>query len=201
MECTNMIDLNPTRRFRRIALTVAVVLLAVSAGACGDDAGGTADGTSGTKLVISDAWARTSATMQTTGAAYMSITGGDQADRLVGALAPVTIAKTTEIHETVAADASSTTAMGSGMSGTSTTAMGSGMSGTSTTAMGSGMMTMRPVSGIDVAAKGRVDLKPGGYHIMLLDLVSPLTSGQKFSLTLTFEKAGIIEVPVEVRAS
>jgi copper(I)-binding protein len=180
---------DPTRRARRIVLAIATTaLLALAAGACGDD-GAPADGAAGAKIVVSDAWARTSASLQTTGAVYLSITGGDGADRLVGALAPVTIANTTEIHETVAAEAS-----------TPSIPMGSEMSGTSTTAAGGGMMSMRPVSGIDIPAKDHVDLKPGGYHIMLFDLVSPLALGQTFTLTLTFEKAGIIEVPVEVRA-
>ncbi|MFZ8900881.1 MAG: copper chaperone PCu(A)C [Ilumatobacteraceae bacterium] len=42
-------------------------------------------------------------------------------------------------------------------------------------------------------------LKPGGYHVMIFDLVAPLEIGQTFDVTLTFEKAGDVIVPVEVR--
>jgi copper(I)-binding protein len=60
-------------------------------------------------------------------------------------------------------------------------------------------MTMRPVAGIDVPAKGTVQLEPGGYHIMLIDLVAPLTKGQTFELTLTFQHAGAKTVTATVR--
>ncbi|MGZ3237984.1 MAG: copper chaperone PCu(A)C, partial [Burkholderiaceae bacterium] len=42
-------------------------------------------------------------------------------------------------------------------------------------------------------------MQPGnGYHIMLVGLKQPLKLGDKFSLTLTFEKAGKLDVPVVV---
>jgi periplasmic copper chaperone A len=63
-----------------------------------------------------------------------------------------------------------------------------------------GMMSMEPVAGIDVPAAGTVELKPGGYHIMLVGLKSPLEAGQKIPVTLQFEKAGAVEVIAEVRA-
>ena len=59
-------------------------------------------------------------------------------------------------------------------------------------------MMMQPVDGIDLPAGTAVELKPGGYHIMLLDLVAPLEMGQTFTITLTFEQAGSVEVPVTV---
>ena len=51
-------------------------------------------------------------------------------------------------------------------------------------------MTMRPVESIELPAGKTVKLEPGGYHIMLLDLVKPLEVGEKIELTLTFDKAG-----------
>ena len=45
----------------------------------------------------------------------------------------------------------------------------------------------------------RVTLEPGGYHIMLIGLTEDLTDGMTFDLTLTFEKAGDVVVPVTVQ--
>jgi copper(I)-binding protein len=41
-------------------------------------------------------------------------------------------------------------------------------------------------------------LKPGGLHIMVLDLKGPLTAGQSFDLELNFKTAGKVTVPVTV---
>ncbi len=62
------------------------------------------------------------------------------------------------------------------------------------------MMKMRPVEGgLEIPAGGTVELKPGGYHIMLIDLVSPLEVGTKIKVTLKFEKAGDVPLEVEIR--
>jgi periplasmic copper chaperone A len=61
-----------------------------------------------------------------------------------------------------------------------------------------GVMKMREVNSIDVAANGTTELKPGGFHIMLIGLKEGLKEGQKFPLKLKFEKAG--EVTVDVMA-
>jgi periplasmic copper chaperone A len=60
------------------------------------------------------------------------------------------------------------------------------------------VMKMRPLAGLDIPAGQPVTLKPGGEHIMLLDLNGPLREGQSFPLTLTFEKAGTREVSVAI---
>lgn len=71
-----------------------------------------------------------------------------------------------------------------------------------TMAMSSGgMMGMVPVSRIDIPAGGSVELKPGGYHLMMLDPSAGLTVGQTVDITLQFEHAGTITVKAEVRAS
>lgn len=64
--------------------------------------------------------------------------------------------------------------------------------------MEDGVMKMRPVEAIDVAAEEATVLQPGGLHIMFMGLHEPLTEGESFPLTLTFEKAGemTVEVPV-----
>lgn len=56
--------------------------------------------------------------------------------------------------------------------------------------MTNGVMKMDRVAAIDVPAKGEVALKPGGYHIMLIDLKRPLLSGENVPIKLVFEKAG-----------
>jgi copper(I)-binding protein len=68
-----------------------------------------------------------------------------------------------------------------------------------TMTMDGSVMKMRQVDDIDLPAGKTVTLKPGGYHIMLTGLTQPLTEGQTFPLTLTFEKAGTREVTVAVQ--
>ena len=63
-----------------------------------------------------------------------------------------------------------------------------------------GVMTMRPVDGLEISAGGTVELKPGGYHIMFLDLKDARKKGEKFAGTLTFEKAGTVNVEFAVDA-
>ena len=62
-----------------------------------------------------------------------------------------------------------------------------------------GVMTMRPVEGgVDIPAGGEVALKPGAFHIMFMDLKQPPKAGVKFPGTLTFEKAGTVDVEFAV---
>ncbi|MGA8616184.1 MAG: copper chaperone PCu(A)C [Xanthobacteraceae bacterium] len=64
-----------------------------------------------------------------------------------------------------------------------------------------GVMQMRQLAnGLPVPAGESVALKPGGYHVMLIGLKKPLTAGETFPLTLTFEKAGNISVTVPIKA-
>ena len=68
-----------------------------------------------------------------------------------------------------------------------------------TTMDDAGTMMMGEVPAIDVPAGATVMLEPGGYHIMLMNLAAPLETGQEFDVVLTFEAAGDVTVPVEVR--
>lgn len=61
------------------------------------------------------------------------------------------------------------------------------------------VMQMRPVEGIDVPANGSVELKPGSYHIMLIDLQTALNPGDTVTLTLTFESGTTLTVDADVR--
>jgi copper(I)-binding protein len=62
------------------------------------------------------------------------------------------------------------------------------------------VMRMREVKAYDIPAGGSFELAPGGSHLMLVDLKSPLKQGTKVPLTLRFEKAGEVKVELEVRA-
>jgi hypothetical protein len=57
------------------------------------------------------------------------------------------------------------------------------------------VMKMREVKGYDVPAKGAFELKPGGAHLMFMQIRKPFIEGEKVPVTLKFERAG--EVPAE----
>lgn len=68
-----------------------------------------------------------------------------------------------------------------------------------TMAMEGNVMRMRAVPALELKPGDKVEMQPGhGYHIMLLGLKQPLKAGEKFPLTLHFEKAGKLEVSVNV---
>jgi len=66
------------------------------------------------------------------------------------------------------------------------------------TIMENRVMLMRPVAGVMVSPGAATRLAPGGLHIMLMDLKRALKEGESFVLTLTFERAGKVEVTVPV---
>ncbi len=62
-----------------------------------------------------------------------------------------------------------------------------------------GVMNMRMLAdGIEIPAGGEVKLAPGGYHLMLIGLKQPLKEGERFKGTLTFAKAGTVDVEFKV---
>jgi periplasmic copper chaperone A len=61
-------------------------------------------------------------------------------------------------------------------------------------AVNNGVMMMREIKGLEIKPGEAVELKPGGYHVMFMDLTGPLKAGEPVKGTLTFEKAGQIEV-------
>lgn len=52
--------------------------------------------------------------------------------------------------------------------------------------------------GLVIPAGGTVTLEPGGYHLMFMDLAGPFVEGTSVTVTLTFEKAGTVEVQLPV---
>jgi copper(I)-binding protein len=111
--------------------------------------------------------------MASNGVVYMQL-ASQEPDRLVGVSVNPSIAGAAEIHETVTMGEGADSEIG-------------------------GQMTMRPVGTIALPPGEDVLLEPGGFHIMLLDLASPLSVGDVFDLTLSFEAAAELVVEVEVR--
>lgn len=65
-----------------------------------------------------------------------------------------------------------------------------------------GTASMRELkAGLEIKPGATVELKPGGYHIMFMDLKQPLEQGQRIKGALTFEKGGTIEVEFAVEAA
>lgn len=65
--------------------------------------------------------------------------------------------------------------------------------------MDGGVMKMREIKGgVEIAPGATVEFKPGGYHIMMMNLARPLAKGEKVKATLTFEKAGKADVEFAV---
>ena len=65
------------------------------------------------------------------------------------------------------------------------------------------IMKMRPIDRLDLPAGKAVEMKPGGYHVMLMDLKQPLKKGEAVPISLRFEdrdkKVRTIEIKAEVR--
>jgi len=68
-----------------------------------------------------------------------------------------------------------------------------------TVIMEENVMRMRPVEQIEVPANGETELRPGGFHVMLIGLQRDLNVGDTVDLTLTFENAGEITVSATVQ--
>lgn len=126
-------------------------------------------------IAVDKPWARNSPAMASAGAIYMELKAAED-DRLIGASVASSIAAEVEIHETAMMEDSMGDENQPG-----------------------GAMTMREVGEISLPAGTTVNLEPGSYHIMLLEVTTPLQVGETFEVTLTFENAGEKVVEVEVR--
>jgi copper(I)-binding protein len=61
------------------------------------------------------------------------------------------------------------------------------------------VMRMQQVQGFDIPARERVTLRPGSSHLMLVELARPLKKGERFAMRLRFERAGEMDVELEVQ--
>lgn len=152
---------------------ILFVALALLATACG---GGTA---------AEDAWSRGGIEGRNS-AVYLDLSSGD-GDTLLAVSVPADVAADAQLHETVMTDTED-------MSGDD---LSNDVSEDDPEAMGG--MTMWPLDELQIPAGETVTFEPGGYHVMLVDLVESLAPGDVFDLTLEFETAGRVTVQVEVR--
>jgi copper(I)-binding protein len=60
------------------------------------------------------------------------------------------------------------------------------------------IMRMREVKGYDIPARGSFELKPGGAHLMFVDIKQPFKEGERIPAVLTFEKSGEVRVEFHV---
>lgn len=66
--------------------------------------------------------------------------------------------------------------------------------------MTDGVMRMRRIPELEIPAGGAVELKPGGKHLMLMDLKEPLVEGREVVVKLTFKSGAVGEVVLPVKA-
>ena len=123
-------------------------------------------------ISIDSQWARNSPMNAKMGAAYMNITSAD-GDVLVGGSVDSGIAERVEIHAMMAMDGASDEE-------------------------GMAMMEMVEIPRLELPAGEAAVLKPGGYHVMFINIAQPFEIGQVIDLTLHFEKGDDVTVAVEV---
>jgi copper(I)-binding protein len=167
------------------------------------------------ELVLTDVRSRMSPRRAGVAAVYLDIENPtDHDDALVAASVPPEVAAVVEVHETYVKDAEDGTmdgasahddgamdgVAGHGDGGVDAASEHGGSAGDAAAGdEGMGMMGMREVASIAIPTGETVELVPGGYHIMLIDLVRDLDPGDTFEVTLVFERAGERTVTAEVR--
>ncbi|MDJ0769060.1 MAG: copper chaperone PCu(A)C [Ilumatobacter sp.] len=180
-------------------------LAALALAACGDD---------GDQVTIENAWARNSPAAATLGAVYFDVTV-DADDVLLRADVADSVADHAEVHEVVAAemdggemgemddsgDMAGSDDMDDGDMDDGDMDDGDMDDGAMDDGAMEGMGAMRMqemTDGLPLTADETVSLEPGGYHVMLIDLVEPLELGDEIELTLEFAEAGETTLTVEV---
>ena len=141
-------------------------------------------------VTVSDAWARSSPSGVTMGAAYFDITSVDD-DSLVAVFVSSDIAARAEIHEVVKA-----MDMGDDASEMHDDEMHDHDMGDDE--MHDDAMSMQEMDALELPAGTLVQLGPGDYHIMLIDLAEPPVVGENFDLALDFDQAPDLTVTVAV---
>ena len=182
-------------------LPIGLSLGALALAGCGSD---------DESVSIDNAWARTSAAGQTTGAVYFDLTV-DRDDTLLGASVPASVAAEAQVHEVVMADMAEDD-MDSGeiesdemdesgeMEGSDDMDEMDEMDEMDSGEMGA--MTMQELTaGLPLTAGDTVTFEPGSYHIMLLDIAEPLEVGDEVEVTLDFAEADSVTITVDVAES
>jgi copper(I)-binding protein len=60
------------------------------------------------------------------------------------------------------------------------------------------VLRMREVKGYDIPAMGSFELKPGGAHLMFMNIKAPFKDGDRIPVTLKFERAGELKTELQV---
>jgi copper(I)-binding protein len=154
----------------RVSLAALVMGIAVLARNASAQGDASAKPVARATVTISDPWARATPAGAHMGAIYLKVLSAG-GDRLLKASVPDSVAAKTQIHETIVRHESN----------------------------GEDSMEMRQVSSLELPAGQEVELKPGGFHLMLIDLKRALKAGELVPVTLRFEKAGTRTVTAEVR--
>ena len=153
------------------------------------------DSSAESEITITHQWARNSPMVAGNGAAYLTVTSPED-DAIIGASVDAGIAEKVELHETKAMPAGGASSMPSAETSES--------SANSSMPSGDAPMEMQmvQVQEIELPAGTKVELKPGGLHIMLIDLPNDLEVGTSIELTLDFENAEdkVVTVPVLTEA-
>jgi copper(I)-binding protein len=66
--------------------------------------------------------------------------------------------------------------------------------------MDGAVMQMRQVTALEVAPGERIELAPGGRHLMFIGVTQPFAEGEEIPVQLTFENAGVMDIALPVRA-
>ena len=153
------------------------------------------------ELEVTDARSRMSPMLTGVGAVYLDITNGTDADdQLLGGAVDASVAGAVEVHETFDAEGMDAGDMDPGDMDAEEMDPGDMDPGDmEQTPEGFAMMGMREIDALIIPAGETVELVPGGFHLMLIDLAEDLVPGATFDLTLTFADAGEVTVNVEVR--
>ena len=62
-----------------------------------------------------------------------------------------------------------------------------------------GLLQMHHLPAVEIAEGEEIEFKPGEHHLMLINLHAPLRRGEKFPVSLVFEKYGTVEVMVRIK--
>lgn len=211
-------------------MTIAVLGTTALVASCGDDSGDSAGQSQDAQslptqsgVTVSEAWARPTAAGETA-AVYLTLTGGEEDDALVGVSAG-NVAEAALLHQsTSSADGDDTHPDGahedemaeddSGHSEAekddidaavqeeldrSDDTDGDDYYDYDGTDDGAEMMTMTEVEAIEVPAGATVVLEPGGYHIMLSGLLEDLEVGDSFEIVLNLDSGEQLSTIVEIR--
>lgn len=166
--------------------TFTLLIATLAMAACGSD---------GASISIDGEWARTSPAASDRGAVYFEVTA-DEADTLLTASVDPSIAGAAEIHQMVMMETDGDPDDAGDDMDEMSDEMGSD---TEMSEMSETPMTMQEMTaGLPLPEGETVELKPGSYHVMLIDLVDPLETGEEFEVTLRFANGDDITIDVPV---